>query len=536
MLMFRSTNDPQRGASLQLVKSKRQSIHGNDGFSVIEIVVALVILALISTSILGLYTVLVQTTFVAKRRSVASGLATNQMEYLKSLSYNSLAVAGGSIVATSPLPATFTKTINGVTYTVTTSINYIDDAFDGCRILSQCINTPVPAGAPSNDLNPADYKTIHITVTTAGGLKLAEVDTKVSARVAETASNTGAILVKVLDPSGGAISGATVSITNSTTSPTVAVSDSTDSGGVAIFYNLPPDTTGYDYIVNATYGGYSSLTTIGPNGALQPSYPSQQLLTQQSSLVTLTLKPQGQFSLAAEVVDTSGVAIANAKVYVKGGYKKYTSLTDTSYYYDLPASPSDVRPIADTSGLFTLTNLVPGPYYFCGDAGATGCTVGGSTYYLAAAVPYGGITTLNPIVVPTYLASSPPPITFTQSGNNYLQKVRLILTNNISFPRVSTLTPAQESTSGALSAFSFVITGTNLPCSATAASCSTSVKFTQASNTYTASCTGTTGLTINCTVNLTGIAAGNTQLVVASGGNTLTLPAAPLIGGLVITP
>ncbi len=501
----------------------------NAGFSVVELVVALAILALISTAILGFYAMLMQTTFVAKRRAVASDLATNQMEYLKSLPYNSLAVSGGSIVATNPLPASFNTTVNGVTYVVKTSINYVDDAFDGCRIVAECQNTPAPSGAPSNDLNPADYKVIHVSVFTTTNVKLAEVDTKIAAKVAETSSNTGAMLVKVLDPSGNPISGATVSVTNTTLSPNVSVSDSTDSGGAAVFYNLPPDSTGYDYTITASYSGYSTLNTIAPSGTLQPTYSNQQILTQQSSVITLTLKPQGQYSLAGEVVNTSGAAIANARIYVKGGYKKYTSSSNTAYYYD------NTTLTANGSGLFTLQNLVPGPYYFCGDAGATGCSVGGTTYYLAAAVPYGGTDPLQPVAVPTYLASSPPATTFTQSGNEYLQKVRLILTTSSSYPRVTSMTPGQESLSGAINAFTFQITGANLPCSSTPASCSTTVRFLQGSNTYTASCTGTSaGTSLNCTVNLTGIGLGNTQLVIVSGSNTLTLPAAPLIGGVVI--
>lgn len=516
-----------------VVKQKQKS---EAGYSVVELVVALAVLALIATSVLSLYSVMVQTTFIAKRRAVASNLATNQMEYLKSLPYNSLAVVGGSIVATSPLPASFNTTANGVTYVVKTSINYIDDAYDGCRILSACVNKPVPSGAPANDLNPADYKTIHVSVTTVANMVLAEVDTKVSARVAETDSNTGALLVRVIDSSGNPISGATVTVVNTTTSPNVNVSDSTDAGGTAIFYNLPPDTTNFDYNVTATYPNYSTLTTIVASGGLTPTYPNQQIVTQLSSSVTLTLKPQGQYSLAAEVVNTSGAAIANARIYVKGGYKRYTILTNTSYYYDT-LSPSDNRPTSDASGLFTISNLVPGSYYFCGDAGATSCSVGGTTYYLAAAVPYGGVTTLNPTTVPTYLASNPPAVTFAQAGNNYLQKVRLILTTSSTFPRVSTMTPSQESLASPLSAFAFNITGTNLPCSSTPASCSTTVRFIQSATTYTASCQGTSaGTNLNCTVNLTGIAAGNTQLVVVVGANTLTLPAAPLIGGLVMTP
>lgn len=515
-----------------------------DGFTLVEVVIAMVVLSMMAITFLGLYLTMIQSALITKRKAVASNIATNQMEYLKSLPYNSLAVSGGSIPNSNPLPATTTTVVNGVTYTTKTSINYADDAYDGCGVYptqqlkqTYCRNYPPPASAPATDLNSADYKIIHISVYAPSSLKLAEVDTQVSARVAETASTTGALFVKVIDTAGTPISGATIRVTNSTVSPAIDVSDSTDGNGVAIFYTLAPDTNGYDYAITGSLANYSTLSTITPSGSLQPNYSSQKVISQQSSFVTLTLKPMGTFSLVGEVTNTSGAALANAKIYTKGGYKKYTIATDTNYYYDT-MSPSDTRPTSDSSGLFTLDDLVPGPYIFCGDVGATNCKVGSTTYYLAAAVPYTGLNSLNPVTVPNYSASNPPTTVFSQNGNAYLQKVRLMLTTSSSFPRLTTLTPAQAYTSSSpLAAFPFQITGVNLPCSSNAASCSTSVRVLQDANTYTASCTGSSaGTQLSCKVNISSAHEGQTQLSVTSGGNTLTLPGSPLIGGITIVP
>ncbi len=509
------------------------------GYTILELIVAVVVLTIIALSIMGFYSSMIQSTFLAKRKAVASSLATNQMEYLKSLPYNNLAIAGGSIVASNPLPASFTTKVNNVDYTVKTSINYSDDAYDGCGYypsaeLKQkyCANQPAPSGAPATDSNPADYKSINVTVLGKNNLKLAEVDTKISARVAETASNTGALFVKVLDESGNPLSGANVSVINSTVSPNVSVNDSTDSNGIAIFYGLPPDTSGYDYKVTATLSGYSSLVTLPPSGTLQPTYPSLQLISQQSSTTTLTLKPQGQFSLIGEVTDLSGSPLGNAKIYIKGGYKKYTELTDFGYYYD-NRTPTDIRPTSNASGIFTVDSLTPGSYLVCGEKADSYCQIGGLNYYLAAAVPYAGTADLGTVTVPTYTSSNPPAITFNENGNAYLQKVRLMLTNNSSFPRLFELSPSEVSVAAGLSNFSFAIKGANLPCGTS--SCTTIVKFIQAANTYTAVCTGD-GTQLSCSIDLTGASLGETQLQIQVNSNVLTLPGAPLIGGVVIKP
>lgn len=515
-----------------------------DGFTLVELAVSLFVFSMIMMAVFGLYLSLINSATIAKRKAVASTLATNQIEYLKSLPYNNLAVVGGSIIASNPIPATKTQTLSDVTYTIRTSINYVDDAYDGCgsyptQALKQlyCRNYPPPSGAPATDQNPADYKIAHVSVYDPYNNKLAEVDTEISARVAETASNTGALFAKVIDQNGNPISGATVQVVDTTLSPQINVSDSTDSNGMAIFYGLPPDTSGYDYVVTASLSGYSTLSTLSPSGSLQPTYPSQQILAQQSSSVTLTLKPQGTNSLLIATTDTNSNPITGAKIYIKGGYKKYTASSDAQYYFDNLA-PSDTRPTSNAGGMITLSNLVPGTYVFCGDSGSTSCVIGGTTYYLAAAVPYGGTNSLNPIIVPTYLASAPPSTTYSYGGGDYLQEVRLMLTSSSTFPRITSITPSTaDQSSDNLAAFAFHISGANLPCSSNPASCSTSVKLLQNSTFFTASCKGSSaGTGLDCTVNISGASAGMTRLVVTANGNTLTLPDLPLLGGINVVP
>ena len=519
--------------------TKKQS-----GFTLVELMIGIVLLSMIAISVFTLFSALVRSTVIVKRKAVASTLATTQMEYLKSLPYNSLAIAGGSITSTSYLPKTTSTVLNGVTYTTTSTIEYIDDAFDGCGTYPTqadkqlyCRNYPAPSGAPATDNNRKDYKIAHVEVSDHNSLILATVDSQISARVAETASTTGALFVKVLDHNGSPLSGASVVVTNSTTTPASNFSDTTDNNGNAIFYDLSPDTSGYDYTVTGSYPNYSTLTTIAPSGSLVPSYPSQQVITQLSSFVTLTLLPQSSNSLIIEAVTTSGAPINGMKIYTKGGYKKYTASTNTAYYFD-NMTPTDTRPTTNSSGIAVLSNLVPGPYIFCSETADTSCQVGGSIYYVAAVLPYSGNNAFNPLTVPTYLASEPPATTFNYSGTEYVQKVRLMLTTAIDFPRIYSLTPDDVSlTSGAPSSFPFQIKGAKLPCSATASSCATSVKVVQGANTYTASCTGASaGITLNCTINLTGIAVGSSQLVVKVGSNTLTVPAGSFLGGFNVSP
>ncbi len=274
------------------------------GVTIIALLVALFVIGMIAVSLFTLFHALTNSMVISRRRAVALNLATAQLEYLRSLPYDSLAVQGGDIYATNLLPSTRTDKINGVTYTTTTRISYIDDAYDGCGNYpnlaakqTYCRNYPAPTSAPATDQNPADYKVAHVKTTDRNGRRLANVDTQITARVAESASATGALFVTVIDESGAPVSGASVAVTNTTIVPQANLSDSTDGNGVAIFYNLPPD-SGNDYVVSATKPGFSSLQTIGVSGSLQPVYQSQKILSQQPSSVTLrALKSAARFRL-----------------------------------------------------------------------------------------------------------------------------------------------------------------------------------------------------------------------------------------------
>ncbi|MBP9812956.1 carboxypeptidase regulatory-like domain-containing protein [Candidatus Saccharibacteria bacterium] len=496
------------------------------GFTIVEVLIGMVIISILILSATTTYIALQSAAAIARHKSIATELATNRIENLKSMPYDNLAVAGGAIYHPSPLPATETKTINGYTYTVKTSINYIDDAFDGCGNYanetikqSLCRNYPPPSGSPATDLNPADYKIVNVKVFGYNNKKFAELDTQVAARVAETDSTTGALSVKVMDDSGNPISGATVQLNNNTLSPTLALTDSTDSFGTAIFYGLPPDSDP-DYVISASKSGYSSLSTIVSPPTLTASYPNQNIFAQTGSNVTLTLRPMTTNSLAVAAVDTSGNPISGVKINAKGGYKKYTDTSNTEYYYN-NFSPADTRPTTDTSGLAYFNNLVPGEYIYCGDDSRTGCNNGVTNYIVAAVVASEGDSSFKPSLVPVFSTSSP-----LYSG--YSQLTRLILTTSSSLPTIKSISPSQIDQAN-LANLHINIEGTNLTCYSQGNGCPTTVRLKeQGGATYTATnCyddDNTTGIKMECDVNLAGASNGMKYLEISNGGGTLSIP------------
>lgn len=508
---------------------KRLSL-SDDGFTLVEALISALVLAMIALAFMGLLTFFVNTSTLTKEKDQALVLASNQMEALRAKPYENLAVYS---------PTNQTTVVNGISYVINTSIIYVDDAYDGCGGVPsayptvaiqklKCRDYPPPAGAPVVDTNPADFKQATVTVSVNSKL-LASLDSYFAPRVAETASSTGALLVTVVNPSGSPLSGATVSVSNTVLSPNINLSQTTDSNGMAIFYGMPPDSNN-DYVVSASDSGYSSVQTISANGSLTPTYPNQKILTQSASSITLTLGQMAQYGMLVQTTDTSGNPLSNVRVYLKGGYKKYIKSTDTTYYYD-NMTPTDTRPTTDSNGLVGFQNLPPiNSYFFFGDDGSIGCMVGNTKCYLATAIPYAGSNSLAPITELPYDPSNPPTITYAYNGNNYIQKVQLMITTNANFPRVFSINPQLVSASAPnLSTFSFTVNGANLGAS--------SMTLTQGSTVYNGSACNGSSTAWTCQFNLTGVSTGpGLQITVKNSAGTLTIPILSANGGLTVGP
>lgn len=420
-----------------------------NGYSIPELVVAIVILVALSVAVLGTYSVMVGSAGLARMKSAGLGLATEQLEYIRSLPYDSLAVEGGSINTSGPtIPASKQQQSGTYTFVISTNIQYADDAYDGCLNYppSQsylCRNGPAKSGLPV-DSNPKDYKLVDIVVREKNtNREVSRVSTQVAARVAETGSNTGAVLVTITDSTGQPVAGATVRVANSNISPAFNQTSITDTNGVALFLDVTPD-SGENFIVSASLSGYSTLSTIASSGSLIPTYPNVSVLAQQVTSSTLKIDKLATDSLALNIVDTSGSSIPNSTFSIKGGIKLYIDEADQSYSFE-QASVS-----ADTNGQYVFHNLVPGPYLVCfnGDLCSSG------NYLSVTQVAYGS-NSLQPIIVPAG--------TVSESGSGPMQAATLVISNSSTTPRIRGIDPTSFSASGTdVATAQIAITGANL--------------------------------------------------------------------------
>lgn len=120
------------------------------GFSLVELVVAITVMAIMTAAIVPLFVFVSQSFQANKARMTAANLAGNVMEEIRTLPFNEVGIDGGNPAGN--LPAARTEIIDGITFTIQTRINWSDNPPSG-----SCTGSGLP-----------EYKLVRVTVTAPG--------------------------------------------------------------------------------------------------------------------------------------------------------------------------------------------------------------------------------------------------------------------------------------------------------------------------------------------------------------------------------
>jgi Tfp pilus assembly protein PilV len=210
---------------LRLLSSDRPR-DGEAGFALIEVIVSAAVLAMVALAVLAGVDAAGRSTGREKARSVAVGLAEQDQERLHAMPAED--VEG----AASPPSAT----LNGATYTITSSVDWVDDATGG---------TP----SCTNDKVQASYLRITSKVTSPALSQPVVVSSLVEPPISKSGAGQGSLAVQVLDRLGQPVESVAVTTSNG---PDPAETETTNAAGCAIFgkvgagnYDLSLSKTGY---------------------------------------------------------------------------------------------------------------------------------------------------------------------------------------------------------------------------------------------------------------------------------------------------
>lgn len=195
----------------------------------------------------------------ARVKLSALSAATERIEYIRSLPYDSVGTIAG--IPSGPIPQQRLVTLNTYPLHERVLIEFFDDPADG-------------QGAADSNSILADYKRVKIVYSwnVTGATSSVELISTIVPRSIETTAGGGSIRVNVFDAAVAPVSGASVRLLNTTGTSTIDVTRLTDPTGIALFAGAPANS---NYQIFVTKPGYStdqtySATTSNPNPTVPP--------------------------------------------------------------------------------------------------------------------------------------------------------------------------------------------------------------------------------------------------------------------------
>jgi hypothetical protein len=229
------------------------SLKGEGGFTLVESMMAAVLLMMVGTSLSGLLASSVVTYSSAREKTLAQQFAMDKIEEIRRMPFSQVGLANGNPSCTSPCPLVSQKSIDvvGLHAKLKLQILYVDDQ------------------TPNSFRTYANYKKVVVTIVRNKDQKeIAKEVTFVSA-AARNAATESSIKAGVIDfPAGAPVVGATV---NLATGPSAPRTDLTNAGGEAIFPALTATPASgsqafYDLNLQLPFG-YSALKDdLPPSG------------------------------------------------------------------------------------------------------------------------------------------------------------------------------------------------------------------------------------------------------------------------------
>jgi len=122
-----------------------------NGFTLVELIVGASLFALISVTVYQSYANIITLVSASRVKITATDLLNERFELIRNLPYGEVGIVNG--IPSGVLTATSTFLRDNGTFDIVTAIRNIDDPFDGT------------IGGSPNDLSPADYKLVDLTVT-----------------------------------------------------------------------------------------------------------------------------------------------------------------------------------------------------------------------------------------------------------------------------------------------------------------------------------------------------------------------------------
>ncbi len=246
------------------------------GVTLIEVVVCVGIFAVLSVSVYGLFTSIINGITYYREKTTISSLADQYLEIVRNIPYSQVGTLEGNPSGSLPdLPNAINLTVNGIDYQIYYAISYVDDSADGTIL----------AGT---DSAPNDYKQIKLYVKNAKTGAKNSFLTSVAPKGLEGMASGGALYINVINAVGQPVPGAVIHITNASVTPNIDVTRLSDASGNWMEVGLKASANSYHIAVAKS--NYSSdqtypVSVSNPN----PTKPDSTILQGQVTQVSFAI-------------------------------------------------------------------------------------------------------------------------------------------------------------------------------------------------------------------------------------------------------
>lgn len=300
------------------------------GFTLVEIVVVIALVALVFGGLFASVNSLILVINNSKSKAAATALMTERLEYIRSLSYNSVGTIGAPPYG--PLPQQRQVVLNGETYYERVIIDYVDDPADG-------------SGGSDENTITSDYKRVEIVYewdNNGATSSISNVSTVVPEGI-ETDAGGGSLRVNVFNANAEVVEDARVTVINTVLSTTTNTFRDTNADGQILISGLPG---GGNYEIYVTKTGYSSDQTYAASSTNpNPITPLVAIATSSVSTMNFQIDELSDFTIqvngAASFSEFSDSFTTAADVFEQASTTLTAGaivLTDVSGSYETPGT------------------------------------------------------------------------------------------------------------------------------------------------------------------------------------------------------
>ena len=354
------------------------------GFTMAEVLVALVVFEIVGASLVALLNSTTAVTGLARQRTVAQQAALSQIESIRTLEYDAVGIANGNPAGclgvtstssrcpnTSYPPASTTIQDGGLVAALATSVSYVNDP------------------GPLSYTSYANYKKVVVTVTRTRDSKLLAHEVTYVAPPVKADESNAVIKVTVIDYGNNApVANVPVALS---TGPSAPESDIADAAGAVTFAGLAPNPTSgpqasYDLGVTPPIGYVTLYDTVSP------SAPAHTQLVPGETWPT-TLDVYRPATIYVQLQNFDGTTYAGTATVAVGYTRKSTQYSQNFSYTGSPLTITSMNEGSNT------VSLVPGLAYTV--------SVTGSAFYEvdpATGQPEGSVTANVPDAYPSVLS------------------------------------------------------------------------------------------------------------------------------------